>query len=226
MDILDWCLTKFTNLYLFSYRDAAAVVRLGQDTLQSNVGWRYSVVSTDASKEEVLGLLQISGSWLDHRSQVGGGRKALRQTTCLWLIHTVSKSILTCLPETSLEKYCRIPTDSSYPCSYSVPRNPQVFVNVQTLCCQWISNNSHWAKTKYWMCKCCWHMYPIPLLCLYYIFKVCVNAVCSLVKNAPLFLLLNQTGGMTMTSVWNYNEINCSTSCLIQFSIRVIFIFI
>lgn len=103
----------------------------------SNVGWRYSVVSTDASKEEVLGLLQISGSWLDHRSQVGGGRKALRQTTCLWLIHTVSKSILTCLPETSLEKYCRIPTDSSYPCSYSVPRNHQVFVNLQTLCCQW-----------------------------------------------------------------------------------------
>ncbi|CDQ64067.1 unnamed protein product [Oncorhynchus mykiss] len=41
-----------------------------------------------------------------------------------------------CLPETSLEKYCRIPTDSSYPCSYSVPRNPQVFVNLQTLCCQ------------------------------------------------------------------------------------------
>uniref|UniRef100_A0A4W5LZ29 Nudix hydrolase domain-containing protein n=1 Tax=Hucho hucho TaxID=62062 RepID=A0A4W5LZ29_9TELE len=38
-----------------------------------------------------------------------------------------------CLPETSLEKYCRISTDSSYPCSYSVPRNPQVFVNLQTL---------------------------------------------------------------------------------------------
>ena len=171
------------------------MVRLGQDTLWSNVGWRYSVVSTDASKE-VLWLLQISGSWLDHRSQVRGGRKALRPTTGLGLIHTVSKSIPTLLPTWNIPG--EILQDSYWfqlPLFiFSAKKSPGLcqFTNplLPVTICLWISQiNSHWAKTKYWMCKCCWHMYPIPL-CLYYISKVCANAVCSLVKNAPLFCYL------------------------------------
>lgn len=192
----------------------------------SNVGWRYSVVSTDASKE-VLGLLQISGSWLYHRSQVRGGRKSLRQTTGLWLIHTVSKSIPTLLPTWNIpgeilqnSYWFQLPLFI-----FSAKKSPGLCKFTNTLLpvtiCLWISNTSHWAKTEYWMCKCCWHTYPIPLLCLYYIFKVCVNAVCSLVKNAT-FLLLYQTGGMVN---WNDNDFDCSTSCLIKCCIRVIFLF-